>query len=73
VKENGGRVRLSGKVNEDLLPILDRPATELVKVGPPKGLVVQPSKNPARSFQLHVGQGATATLTRFRYREIRSW
>jgi serine/threonine protein kinase len=73
VKENGGRVRLSGKVNEDLLPILDRPATELVKVGPPKGMVAQPSKNPARSFQLHIGQGATATLTRFRYRDIRSW
>ncbi|OAI53501.1 hypothetical protein AYO47_04655 [Planctomyces sp. SCGC AG-212-M04] len=69
VKDNGARARLSGKVNDDLLPIVDRPVTELVKITPPKGLNLAPPKNPGKSFSVHVGQGATATLTRFRYRE----
>jgi hypothetical protein len=70
VKENGGRVRLSGKVDGELLPILDRPATELSRVSPPKSVTTQPLKNPSQSFALHVGVGSTATVTRFRYREV---
>ena len=73
VKDNGARVRLSGTVNDQALPVIDRPATELLPVSPPKGFNIQPSKLPKNSFFLHVGQGATATLTRFRYHEIRNW
>ena len=68
VQPDGSRVRLSGAINGQSLPALSRDPADLTYVSPPRGLNLTPLSSLAANFGIHVGQGSTATLTRFRYR-----